>query len=276
MMAIHHTPGEVHLRLRLSAGWIRITTRESDQTQVEVIPLRDDPSSVEAAAAVREDLRQHGDRYEVTVEAPERGQRFFHFGRDPQLGFEITAPVGTSLSASVASADVSGAGSFGDIDVKSASGDISFEQVSAATIKTASGDVRLGPAARGADVKSASGDVVLHEIAERLGATLVSGDLEVFGVSGSTQASTVSGDIRITSASHGETTLRSVSGDIVFDVVPGSSVWMDVTSLSGDTSSELELSQESPPAGADIELRASSVSGDIRVTRGHEHASVDI
>jgi Putative adhesin len=276
-MPVHQTPGAVRLRLRLSAGWIRITTRETDETLVEVIPLDNDPVSVEAAAAVREDARRHGDSYEVTVEAPERGHRFFIFGREPQLGFEITAPKGVGVEASVASADVTGTGTFGDIEVRSASGDVTFEDVTGrATIKTASGDVRLESTARGADVKTASGDVVLSRVRERLAATLVSGDLEVDGVAGSTHSSTVSGDIRIKGAGPGDATLRSVSGDMVLDVVPGCSVWMDVTSLSGDTSSELELGEAPPAQTADLELRASSVSGDIRVTRGHERAAADL
>jgi hypothetical protein len=267
----------VQLRLRLSAGWIRITTQETQETRVDVIPLNDDPASVEAAAAVREELRRREDHFEVTVEAPEHNHRFFGFGRQPQLGFEITAPKGTSLAASVASADVSGTGSFGDIEVRSASGDVLFEEVAGlATIKTASGDVRLEGAGRGADVKTASGDVRLSKVEDRLRATLVSGDLEVYGVAGSTHASTVSGDIRIENASRGDATLRSVSGDMLLDVVPGCSVWLDVSSLSGDTSSELELGEAPAAERADLELHASSVSGDIRVTRGHERTAAGL
>jgi hypothetical protein len=273
-MAVHDTPGDVRLRLRLSAGWIKITTQETDQTAVDVIPLNDDPASLEAARSVREDSRRNGETYEVTVESPDRGHRFLSFGRDPQLGFEISAPVGASVEVSVASADVSGSGMFGDVDVRSASGDVNFDQLrGAATVKTASGDVRFQEAARGVDIKTASGDVVVSKVAERLQATLVSGDLEVFGVTGSIHASTVSGDIRIERAGHGEAHLRSVSGDIVFDVQPGCSVWIDVNSLSGSTSSELELGGAPASGRADLELRATAVSGDIRVTRGRDRAS---
>jgi hypothetical protein len=272
-MAIHQTPGQVQLRLRLSAGWIHITTEDTEETRVEIIPLNDDPATHEAAAAVREDSQRRGDGYEVTVETPERGHRFFSFGRDPKLGIEITAPQGASVDASVASADVSGSGSFGDVDVRSASGDVTFEQVAGvATIKTASGDARVSEAAHGADMKTASGDVVIGKVGEQLRAALVSGDLEVSEMAGSAHAGTVSGDIRIKNASRGDANLRTVSGDMVFDVQPGCSVWMDLKTLSGTTSSELELGQAPATGKADIELRASSVSGDIRVTRGHERA----
>jgi DUF4097 and DUF4098 domain-containing protein YvlB len=273
-MAVHHTPGHVRLRLRLAAGWIHISTGESDETRVEIIPLNEDPAAREAAAAIHEESSRRGDVYEVTVESPERARRFLLFGRDAQIGIEITAPAGADVEASVASADVTGTGSFGDVTVNSASGDITFERVGGrATVKTASGDVRLSEASQGADVKTASGDIAIDKVSEQLRISSVSGDLDASDVAGSTHAATVSGDIRIRRAAPGDATLRSVSGDMVFDVQPGSSVWMDVSSLSGTTSSDLELGSDAPPAnGADIELRASSVSGDIRITRGHERA----
>ena len=45
-MAVHHTPGHVRLRLGLAAGWIQISTGESDETRVEIIPLNEDPHRV--------------------------------------------------------------------------------------------------------------------------------------------------------------------------------------------------------------------------------------
>jgi hypothetical protein len=63
---------------------------------------------------------------------------------------------------------------------------------------------------------------------------------------------------------------------MLLDVVPGCSVWLDVSSLSGDTSSELELGEAPAAERADLELHASSVSGDIRVTRGHERTAAGL
>jgi hypothetical protein len=275
-MSVHHTPGEVSLRLRLAAGWIHITTKDTPDTSVDIIPLNDDPASREAAAQIREEARQRGDSYEVTVVAPERGHRFFSFSRDPQIGIEIEAPTGTSVDVSTGSADVTGSGLFGDATVRSASGDIALDKVGgAASAKSASGDIRLEEVAGGADVKTASGDVTIRK-AEGLRAALVSGDLEVSELSGVTNAGTVSGDIRIRSGAGGDVTLRSVSGDVFFDVQPGCSVWMDANSLSGTTSSELELGEEPATGQADIHLRAHTVSGDIRVAGGRAPIAVDI
>ena len=48
----------------------------------------------------------------------------------------------------------------------------------------------------------------------------------------------------------------------------GSTLWIDAKSVSGKTISELELDHEAPAEeGPLVELRASSVSGDIRIVR---------
>jgi DUF4097 and DUF4098 domain-containing protein YvlB len=79
---------------------------------------------------------------------------------------------------------------------------------------------------------------------------------------------TVSGDIRVDAVKQGNVTLGAVSGDIVVGVRRGSRLWVDAQSISGETESELELagtpvSDEGPL----VELRAKTVSGDIRVVR---------
>ena len=62
--------------------------------------------------------------------------------------------------------------------------------------------------------------------------------------------------------------MQSVSGDLTFGLRAGSKLWVDARSMSGKTTSELELGDE--PRSTDgplVELRAKSVSGDIRVVR---------
>ena len=49
---------------------------------------------------------------------------------------------------------------------------------------------------------------------------------------------------------------------------------MDCTTVSGDTSSELEVSSEAPSGdGPFVDVRAKTVSGDIRITRAHAPAN---
>jgi hypothetical protein len=64
----------------------------------------------------------------------------------------------------------------------------------------------------------------------------------------------------------GSVTLKSVSGDMHVGIRRGSGVWLDVKSVSGDTSSELAV-DDTPPEGDGplVELRATAMSGDIRI-----------
>ena len=79
---------------------------------------------------------------------------------------------------------------------------------------------------------------------------------------------TASGDQSIGSVTSGRVTMQSASGDQQVGIARGSRVRLDVRTMSGDASSELEV-QDTPPAGDSpmVELRAASMSGDIRITR---------
>jgi hypothetical protein len=61
---------------------------------------------------------------------------------------------------------------------------------------------------------------------------------------------------------------HSVSGDVTIGVRRGSKVYLDCNTVSGDTTSELELTSDAPAGdGPLVEIRAKTVSGDITITR---------
>jgi hypothetical protein len=66
----------------------------------------------------------------------------------------------------------------------------------------------------------------------------------------------------------GEVRLVSASGDVEVGIRRGSRLWVDAKSMSGGTSSELEVG-DAPPAGDGpmVELRATTMSGDIQICR---------
>jgi DUF4097 and DUF4098 domain-containing protein YvlB len=139
-----------------------------------------------------------------------------------------------------------------DAAVRSASGDVQIASVDGdATVSTASGDVRLGSVAGTSSVKSASGDVTLGQAGS---------DVSV---------STASGDVELRAVARGRVELRSASGDVEIGIAKGSNVWVDARSMSGDTSSELELGDSEPPGdeGPLVEVRAVSMSGDVKILR---------
>lgn len=239
------TPGAVALRIEVPRGDVEIETAETDETTVELEARGRDAEEYEREAVI--EARPRGDGHEVVVDASaRRGLLGF---REGEYRVRIKAPVGASVRADLASADIGGRGRFGDVEVDAASGDVTFDDVQGqAKVNTASGDVELRRVAAG-KVNSASGDVLIDE-------------------SGSVEVNTASGDIRLRSISAGEVELHSASGDLDVGIAKGSRLWVDAQSLSGDTSSELELeAAPSDDEGPLVELRAQTMSGDISVRR---------
>jgi Putative adhesin len=268
-MTIHATPGELRLRLHLPAGRIEITTWDEPTTEVEVEPLSGGSEAAELAAEVRQQLRERaGGGHELVVESPGR-KGILGFRREPELRFTIAAPHGTHIFAETASADLEGRGRFGTVELKTASGDLSVEEASGdVTVKTVSGDVNLSRGGAAARINTVSGDVHIGSLAGDAVVNLVSGDLDIGEAEASVGVKSVSGDVELGAVRRGEVRLQSVSGDLTIAIVPGARLWMDVSSLSGDTSSDLDVSDGTGDGGeVDLRVRASSTSGDIRLLR---------
>jgi DUF4097 and DUF4098 domain-containing protein YvlB len=247
-MATHHTPDGLQLRLRLPAGRCEVTTADTAETLVEAQPMNGSNASREAAESIVETLREHSEGgHELTVEVPKR--KLLGFG-NAQVLVRVRGPHGLDLDAATASADVVVTGRPRCADVRTASGDVSIEAADGATqVKTASGDVDLGQMRDATDVKTMSGDVIVRETGS------------------ATDVNTMSGDVRVRRAASGAIQMRSMSGDIEVAVAPGSTLFVDANSASGDVRSEIPVTGSAPSGPADVDLRATSMSGDIVVTR---------
>ena len=78
------------------------------------------------------------------------------------------------------------------------------------------------------------------------------------------------GDVAIDSVVSGDVRVNSASGDIEVGIAKGSRLLVDAQTLSGDTSSELDLESGNTietDEGPLVELKARSMSGDISVKR---------
>jgi hypothetical protein len=255
------TPGPVTLALRIPAGKIELETIPTAETRIEV-----EAENADAETAVRIEFRERGDRYEVVVEAPRRS-----FGTD-ECRLRISAPVGASVEAATGPADIEARGTFGDFEVTTASGDVIVQEVTGELqVKSASGDLIAQSVAGSTSVQTASGDVILKVLGGEGTIRSASGDVVVKQAADSLRVQTASGDQTVGSVTRGEVTLQSASGDIEVGIARGSSVYVDAHSASGDMLSELELADEAPSGERpSVELRATTMSGDVRVVRARE------
>jgi DUF4097 and DUF4098 domain-containing protein YvlB len=263
------TPGPVLVRVSIAEGSVTVDAGKSPgvepgRVEVDVQPLRNNSASREAAEQMRVELVERGGRYEVVVEAP---KRWIGFGRGASIGVRVTCPEGTRLEVATASADVRATGRLGELDAKTASGDLGFDVVDGDfRVATASGDVSVVEIGGSGTIKSASGDVDVRLGRGPLSINLASGDVRVARALAGVSIGSASGDLEIGAVEAGEIRVQSVSGDVRVGVREGLRVWIDASSVSGSISSDLPA-EDGPPTdrGAALEIRARTVSGDVRI-----------
>ena len=270
-MHVFETPGQPQLRVRNPAGLVSIEASETNQTVVELEPLRDDEATREAIE--RATIEQSGGEIVLEIGAGGKGfgigPAWISFGRTPQVGVKIRCPEGSGLDFATASADLTVRGRLGDVEAKSASGDLSVEHVSELSANSASGDVRAVLVDGAARTQTVSGDIRLDTVRGPLVATLVSGDFGVGDAQSDVEAKTVSGDQRVDAIREGRIKLQSVSGDVRLGVRAGTRLRIDATSVSGDISSEFDVKDRpsDEPTGHEANLQIKTVSGDVEIVR---------
>jgi DUF4097 and DUF4098 domain-containing protein YvlB len=265
-MKTFETTGPMSLVVRNAAGTIEIHSTDGAQTEVEVEPLRGDEASRRAAADTQVEMRGTGADAVVSVEVPKPSSLSF---KNAEVQVIARVPHGSNVDATAASADVEGRGRFGSVRVKTASGDVDFDEAGGdATVKTASGDVSFTGIQGVAGVQTASGDVQVGRLGGTSKVQTASGDVHVGEALSSLRVQTASGDESVDAVSEGDVNLQSASGDLRIGVKHGSSLWIDAKSISGSTTSELEM-VDGPPDGETprLEIRATTLSGDVHLFR---------
>jgi DUF4097 and DUF4098 domain-containing protein YvlB len=255
------TQGPLELTVRVPSGDVDLETVEGTESVVEI------SASPEIEEEARIELHPKRDGHELSVVIEKRSGFLRSFRDDVRV--RISTPPGADVELSTASADVEARGDYGAAKVNTASGDIRFEHVGGeAQVNSASGDVSLDQIDGELTVNTASGDVEIRRLQGDGKVRAASGDISINEADSSLKVQTASGDVEVDSVREGEVTLQTASGDIVVGIKQGSKLWIDAKSMSGETSSELELG-DAPTDGEGpmVEVRATAMSGDIKVKR---------
>lgn len=253
-------PQPVTASITFAAGTCDVVAEDTDTATVEITPYggRDE----EAAAAARVELC--GDQ--LVVDMPDRGG--WQGRRQPRLQVSVRVPAGSTVRTKVASADVTTHGPLAQFTASTASGDVYAENVTGdVAVTTASGDVRLDHVGGSVRSNTASGGLSVRTVGADLVAQTASGDISVDDVANSVRTSTASGDVRIGVARRGTVSVKSASGDATIGVATGTKVWLDLSTFSGTTSNDLDVSGDTPATGAELTLRVQTMSGDIDIRR---------
>jgi putative adhesin len=274
---IFEVHGPAELDVRLTSGLVEIETSD-DGTRVELELVAHDEESQALVDNARVEFQDHHGRPQLLVDVPQRkggGFSFgFIFGRQG-ITCRIRAPHGSPLSVRTKSADIDARGLLGSLSVATASGDVRADRVEGSVnVKSASADVEIREVQGSLNVQTASGDVSVDVVRGSVNVTTASGDVRVDDAHDSVNANTVSGDQLLGAVVRGKISAHSVSGDVHIGVRRGSKVFLDCNTVSGDTTSELELTPEAPSGdGPLVEIRAKTVSGDIQISRASAPAT---
>jgi hypothetical protein len=256
-------PEPVTLSLRIAGGTAEIVAEDRPTATVEVAPFDGGEASRDAADRTRVELR---DRM-LLIEAPEWTGWLFR--RGPRLRVTVRVPQDGDIVMKVASADVRAGGRYRCASLASASGDLAIEHVTGdASAGAASGEVRIGRVDGSLKVKGASGDIAVGYVGGEVVAHCASGDIAIEHSGGSVRATTASGDVRVGTATAGAVRVNSASGDVTIGVAAGTGVWLDLTSISGDTRTDLTMpAGQGDQSAAALSVQVRTVSGDIDVHR---------
>jgi DUF4097 and DUF4098 domain-containing protein YvlB len=255
----------VNAEVRTAGGQVTITAEPRETVAVDVQPYDGSEASREAAANTR--VEMNGDR--LVVETPDSKGWSFRWGRGFRIRIEIRIPQDSRASVSVSSADVSCSGRLAALKINTASGDVRAEEITGDTdINTASGDVRLGRVGGALRVNTASGDLMAEAVGGEVVAHSASGDISIESADASAKVNTASGDINLGATRHGQVKVNSASGDVLVGVRQGTGVWLDLSTMSGSTSSDLNHGGSGGETqNAELTLQVRTMSGDIRVQR---------
>jgi DUF4097 and DUF4098 domain-containing protein YvlB len=255
------TPGPLELNVRVPAGDVDLETIDGTETVVEI------SANSEIEDEARIELHPKRDGHELLVVIEKKSGFFRSFREDVRV--RISSPPGADVDLSTASADVEARGDYGAAKVNTASGDVRFEHIAGdAQVNSASGDVNLDQVDGALTVNTASGDVEIRRIQGDGKVRAASGDISIEEADSALKVQTASGDVEVESVREGEVTLQTASGDIEVGIRQGSKLWIDARSMSGETTSELEIGDTPTDGeGPHVEVRATAMSGDIKVKR---------
>ena len=245
----------------IAAGTVSLIAAPTDVVTVQIYKGRvsgDDREQLADDVTV-----DYSDRHLVVSELPRRGLGW----RGKDLHVTIAMPAGSRAAVQAASADVTCRGEYGAVDIRTASGRIDVETVRGpADITTMSGSIAVLEAAE-ATAQTASGRISIRHASGDVMARTASGNIVIVAAEASVTAKTASGQVQVNSMTRGRGDMNSVSGDTEVKVVSGTGVYLDLASVTGRVTSDLDDAGQEDGGGADLRLQCRTVSGSLHVAR---------
>jgi DUF4097 and DUF4098 domain-containing protein YvlB len=255
--------GPIDANIHIASGSVHVIAEDRSTVHVSVEPKHLNEAGRAAAGAARIDFTGNT----LTIDAQPRTIGFIRIGHS--LKVSVRVPLDSRVEVKAASANVAMTGRYGACVVHTASGDARVDDVVGnLSVNSASGDWEIGTVSGDVAIHTASGDVRVKTIGGNLALRSASGDADVDALGGSLEANTASGNVSVGSIHAGTANVNSASGDVKVGVAEGTAVWLDINTVSGNTRSDLAVS-DSPPEGnpATLKLHIRTISGDVLIRR---------
>ncbi|HKW78047.1 MAG TPA: DUF4097 family beta strand repeat-containing protein [Candidatus Limnocylindria bacterium] len=259
--------GGAVLRVENPAGETRVQGADGDEVVVRA-RKRIYADSAEGGKRVLENLEvqmeQHGNEIRIWQRAYmlERGWMNLFRERRAAVDYVIEVPHNSQVSVRSASGTIQLRAVEGAIELQTVSGDLTVEDVRGPLrLKTVSGDVDCMRCGGVVDANSVSGDLTFHSCAWPSGhVRTISGDLlgEVLLGAGQFTLNTISGDVQLVTPSPFALRFETTSGDL------------EASGIAIEKVGRRSYSAHVGTAGADITVH--TVSGDVAVRRGDVEA----
>lgn len=239
----------------------RIAIRNHSGGDINVRPSEDD--------STRLVLDSNDDGYLRAMSISQSGDQLvltFPDGRYASVEIDLEVVENVDLEVSTGSGEVTVGAPLGAAKISTGSGDVDIATVDNVQVSTGSGEIVIGDIGGAGQLNSGSGDISTGSAGAALQAKTASGDLSILKLTGALRANTASGDISVPHAG-GSVELRSASGDLSVGVAEQLPAWLDLSSVSGEVSIDLDASAQPPEGEPYVAIKASTASGDISIYR---------
>lgn len=273
------TPEPISVTIDFAVGGVRIIASDRADTVVEVRPS-DESRATDVRAAER--TRVEYSTGKLLVKTPR--QRNF-IGRSESIDVTIELPTGSHVHVDTAVADFRAEGQLGECKVKTATGDIRFDQTGPLHVNTYGGNVavdrvagdayvsigsgyaRIGVIDGTAAIKNSNGDTNVGEVTGDVLVNAANGSISVDRAHSSVTAKTAKGNVRIGEVVRGSVVLETSYGELEVGIHEGTAAWLDVSSLYGIVHNSLGPSDGPRQSDETVEVRAHTSYGDIVIHR---------
>ncbi|MFI8256439.1 DUF4097 family beta strand repeat-containing protein [Streptomyces filamentosus] len=277
-MPSYDTPAPISATARVEAGSIQFIAGDRTDTVVQVVP-RNPKKDLDVRAADQTEVSCVNGV--LTVRTPKSNL----FGRTGVVDVTVELPADSRIELTGAWTQVLGEGRFGEVRVKTSSGDvrldatgplhltashgsISVDRVDGpAEITTSSGSVRVGLADGSAVLKNSHGTTTVGAVTGELRVSGAHGDITVDRAEDSVTATTAHGTVRIGEVVRGTVQLETSYGAIEVGVREGTAAWLDAVSGSGQVRNGLTASGAPEESEETVKVRARTRHGNIDIRR---------